>query len=542
MHSVLLRILGVALLYLIAARLGLTFAVVGNTVTPVWPPSGIALVALLLGGFRMAAGVALGAFLANAWTGVPPQAAIAIAIGNTLAALAGVFLLQRLAGFHCAMSRRRDVVALITLGAAVSAIVSASIGTTALIITEQVPLGEYVAVWLMWWLGDNLGVLLVAPPLLIVLHHRHAPQAPRRLLELGLLVAGLLLIGYLVFIQPDSNSRGYYPAALAVLPFIVWAALRFTLFETTLATALVSAFAIWSTTHGLGPLATESALDGMVRWCAFASLLATSGLLLAASSAEHRRAQIALQCSHDELELRIHERTAALALTNEKLKREMAERLRLEAELIRSGEEQQRSIGRELHDGLGQYLTSIALFGAALQQQLRQRDLPEAETADRIVEMLDNSSDMIRSIARGLYPATLDAHGLVAALRELASQTQTLEKITCTLHSSANVPIDNRLIAIHLYRIAQEAISNAIRHGRAQGIHIALFERGTNLCLSISDDGVGCDDAQLAEGSGLGVHSMHYRAALLGGTFSISRNNRGGMTVRVTCPSETGAP
>lgn len=541
MHIVLLRILGVALLYLIAARLGLSVAVVGNTVTPVWPPSGIALVALLLGGYRMAAGVALGALLANAWTGVPAQTAIAIAIGNTLAALAAVWLLQRVAGFQSAMGRRRDVVALITLGAAVSTIVSASIGTTALTITEQIPLGDYFMVWLAWWLGDTLGVLLVAPPLLIAVHHRLAHLAPGRLLELGLLVAGLVLVGYLVFVQPDSGIRGYYPAALAVFPFIVWAALRFTLLETSLATALVSALAIWSTTQGFGPLAAESAVDGMVRWCAFANLLATSGLLLAASGAEHRRVQIELQRSHDELEQRVLERTAALARINEELKGEMTERRRLESELIRSSEDQQRSIGRELHDGLGQYFTSIALFGAALRQQLDQRGLPEADAAHRIVDMLDNASDMIRDISRGLYPATLDAHGLVAAMRELASQTQALEKITCTFRASAGICLDNPLIAINLYRIAQEAISNAIRHGGAHHIRLDLSENGTTHCLSISDDGSGCDTAQFEGSSGLGLHSMRYRAALLGGTFSISRNRRGGMTVRVIYPSAAGA-
>lgn len=537
MRLVVFRILGVALLYLVAARFGLSFAFVGSTVTPVWPPSGIALVALLLGGSRMAIGIALGAFLANAWTGIPAQAAMAIAIGNTLAALAGAHLLLRVAGFHCAMDRRRDVVALITLGAAVSTIVSASIGTAVLTFSAQVPPGDFVTVWLKWWMGDALGVLLTVPPLLIVLHHHDAPRTPRRLLELALLMAGLLFIGYLVFVAPDNRIHGYYPAALAVLPFIVWFALRFTLLETSLATVLVSALAIWSTTQGLGPLAADAAVDGLVRWCAFANLLAISGLLLAASSSEHRRAQFALQCSHDELEQRVKERTADLVRTNHELKREMSERRRLEAELMRTGEDLQRSIGRDLHDGLGQHLTSVELFCAALEQQLRTRDIPEAQIARRMMEALDHAMDNMRGIARGLYPVTLDAHGIEAALRELATQTQMLDNITCTVCARANMRKPDPLVAINLYRIAQQAISNAIRHGGARHIRIGLFERENNHCLSVRDDGSGCDIAEFERGTGLGLLSMRYRAGLLGGTLSIRRNKRGGMTVYITCPS-----
>ena len=136
------RLTGVALLYFAAAQVGLMFAVVGNTVTLVWPPSGIALVAILAFGYRITFGIALGAFLANAWAGLPILLAAGIAIGNVLAALAGAFLLQRWARFQNTLNRRRDVFALIILAAIGSTTISALVGAATLTLGGIVPFGE----------------------------------------------------------------------------------------------------------------------------------------------------------------------------------------------------------------------------------------------------------------------------------------------------------------------------------------------------------------------------------------------------------------
>ena len=535
------RVVGVALLYFAAAQVGLAFAVVGNTVTLVWPPSGIALVAILIFGYRVAFGIALGAFLANAWTGLPILLAGGIAIGNVLAALAGAFLLKRRARFHNTLDRRRDVFALITLAAIGSTTISAFVGAVTLTLGGIVPFGEYASVWLKWWLGDMMGVLVVAPLLLVWLTHPRPVLSSLQTVEAVGLLATLLLVGYTIFATPELAGHGYYPASLAVLPFVIWGALRFDHWGATLVTGIVSLVSIWGTTQGVGPFAVGSPVNSLVGWCIFVNVMAVTGLLLAAASAQQRSAQAQIKSAHDELEQRVKERTEELAKTNADLQQEMAERERLEVALLQVSEAQQKNIGGELHDGLGQHLTSIAFFGAALQQKLHDSAQPaEADAAQRIVELINQSIDMTRRVARGLYPAALESQGLPAALEQLADNTRSLKGVACVLHADPGVAVDDPLVAMNLYRIAQEAISNAVKHSRANQIRIDLVYVNGKCRLSISDDGVGLDPKRIEHSQGLGMHSLRARASLLRGVFEIEKNQQGGTTVAVIYPDPKG--
>lgn len=534
------RLAGVTLLYFAAAQVGLMFAVVGSTVTLAWLPSGIALVAILAFGYRIAFGIALGALLANAWTGLPILLATGIAIGNVLAALAGAFLLKRLARFQNTLDHRRDVFALIILAAICSTTISASVGAVTLTLSGIVPFGEYASVWLKWWLGDMMGVLVVAPLMLVWLTHPRPVLSSLKKVEAVGLLAILLLVSYMIFATPELAGHGYYPASLAVFPFVIWGALRFDHWGATLVTGVISVLAIWGTTQGTGPFAVGSPVDSLVGWCIFVNVVAVTGLLLAAASAEQHRARAEIKSAHDELEQRVRERTEELAKTNAGLQQEMAERERLEAALIQVSEAQQKSIGRELHDGLGQFLTSIAFFGATLQQKLHDRAQPEADAAQRIVELVNQSIDMTRRVARGLYPAALESRGLSAALEQLADNTRSLKGVTCVLRADPDVRVSDPLVAINLYRIAQEATNNAVKHSQARHLRIDLaYVNGTHR-LSVSDDGIGFDPEHIEQGQGLGMHSLRYRASLLGGSLEIERNTQGGTTVAVIYPAQRG--
>jgi signal transduction histidine kinase len=535
------RLIGVALLYFAAAQAGLMFAVVGSTVTLVWPPSGIALVAILVFGYRIAFGIALGALLANAWTGLPILLAAGIAIGNVLEALAGAFLLQRLARFRNTLDRRRDVFALIILAAVCSTTLSAFVGVATLSLGGIVAFGDYASVWLKWWLGDMMGVLVVAPPLLVWLTHPRPVFSSLKTVEAVGLFTTLLVVSYVIFATPELAGHGYYPAALAVFPFVIWGALRFDHWGATLVTGAISVLAIWGTTQGTGPFAVGSPVDSLVGWCLFVNVVAVTGLLLAAASAEQRRARAEIKRAHDELEQRVRERTEALAQTNAGLEQEMAKRERLEAALIQVSEAQQKSIGGELHDGLGQYLTSIAFFGATLQQQLHDRAQPEADAARRIVELVNQSIDMTRRVARGLYPAALESQGLAAALEQLADTTRSLKGVSCVLRADPDARVSDPLVAINLYRVAQEAINNAVKHSQARHLRIDLACVDGNHRLSVSDDGIGFDPERIEQGQGLGMHSLRARAGLLGGSLEIERNTQGGTTVAVIYPAQRGA-
>ena len=180
------------------------YAVVGSTVSLVWAPSGIALAALLVFGWRMAIGVALGALLANVGTGIPLLAACSIALGNTLGAVVGAMLLLRFPGFYIGLKTRRDVFALIVFGAMLGTMVSASVGAATLAMTGTMQ--DPAAVWLKWWLGDMMGVLVVAPPLLLATTATlHAPSA-RRVAEASGLLAALVILSVKIFGAPELEA------------------------------------------------------------------------------------------------------------------------------------------------------------------------------------------------------------------------------------------------------------------------------------------------------------------------------------------------
>lgn len=537
------RQLAVALLFYVTGRVGMMMAVDHSLVTLVWPPSGIALVAILAFGYRMAYGIALGAFALNLTVGLSPAVAIAIAICDNLEYLGGAFLLKRLVGFHLELDRRQDVLALIVLAATVATTFSAFPGVAILTLSGAVSSQEFWWFFLKWWLAGMTGVLVVAPLLLVLLTHPRPRLSFGWVTEVAGLLAMLLAVLLLIFDTPILGGHGYYPAALAVFPFAIWGALRFGLWGVTLLNVIISALAIWGTRHGIGPFAAGSPIDSLVRWCVFTSVLSMIGLLLAAMAAEQRWARHALEQSHDELERRVKERTTELAQINEGLTQAMAVRRRLESELLQAEERQQRALGMELHDGLGQQLTSIAFFGATLRQRLEAQERPEFAEAKRIVDLVNQATKTVRALAHGLYAPALDSDGLPTALRELADSTRALKGASCEFHAPPLAEFIDPLLAINFYRSAQESVNNAIKHGRASHIDIELTRIDGQYRLTVRDDGIGFDarNNSQPEGvgrtSGMGLRNLRYRASLLGGTVSIESKPQQGTTVTICCPT-----
>ncbi|WP_434112642.1 MASE1 domain-containing protein [Paraburkholderia caffeinilytica] len=530
----------VALVYYAGAKVGLAYAVVGGAVSLVWPSSGIALVALLALGFEIAPGIVIGSFLANVSVGVPLPVAAAISAGATVAALTAAILLNRVARFQITLDRIKDVLALIVLAATLSTAVSALIGATALFGGGLVPLTEYGAAFLKWWLGDMMGVLVVAPPLLSFLTYSNPVRSAEQIVEACGLTIATFWVSYLIFGAPQLAGHGYYPAALAIFPFIIWAALRFDHLGTSIATLMVSVVAIWGTTHGTGPFAAESPVDSLVRWCTFANVMAVTGLLLVAVRAQEQRVHSLLQASHIELERRVQERTEDLEKTNNELKEEMARRRVLEGELIQIGDQQQRLFGRELHDGLGQHLTSLGLYSTALNQKLQMQGHPAADDAATIVGLVKQASLMTRRIAHGLDPVAMEYGGLAAALHALAETARTLNGIDCVLRIRPDVDLLDAPTQINLYRAAQEAVNNALKYSGGRHIWIDLERIGSLQTLSISDDGLGVGPEQMGRASGLGLHNLRHRASLLGGSCMVARNALGGTTVAISYPLPEG--
>ena len=318
--AVRMAVVGVA--YFAAARFGLSLAFTTKQVTTVWPPTAIALVAMLVWGTRVWPGVLIAAAAANAATYEALPTAVGIAIGNTCTAVLGAVLLTRI-GFEPGFRRVRDVCAFVAV-ACVTPLVSATNGVANLAAHGMVDWSTYRSVWSVWWVGDTMGILLFAPVLLTWPIRLHSRPTGRRTLEAAALVVGLVLVANTTLtdavFEPDSPHQLY-----AVFPFLIWAALRFGAAASAWAVALVCVFVVWGTVHDRGPFGAGSADHRLAMLELFLAIAALMGMTLAAIMAERDDAQAALRRANGELEQRVSERTRDLERAHAGLAQVIAE-------------------------------------------------------------------------------------------------------------------------------------------------------------------------------------------------------------------------
>jgi len=237
---------------------------------------------------------------------------------------------------------------------------------------------------------------------------------------------------------------------------------------------------------------------------------------------------VKLRSVHGHLEARVKERTLALT-------QEMAERERIERELLEISEREQRRIGRDLHDSLGQHLTGVALAGQVLEEKLAARDLPEAKDASHMVELVQEGISISRKMAKGLHPIDIEADGLMQGLEEFAAISSDLFRVSCRFECDSPVLIRDTVTSGHLYRITQEAVSNAVKHGRAKNIIIQLEMLDDGIALRVKDDGIGLRDPAERNG-GMGLRIMAHRASMISGTFDARRSPEGGTIISCEVP------
>ncbi len=204
----------------------------------------------------------------------------------------------------------------------------------------------------------------------------------------------------------------------------------------------------------------------------------------------------------------------------------------LEAELLTISERERQRIGRDLHDGLGQQLSGMALLAKTLAHSLRKRGDPEFGRAKLLADQLIKTIIQTRALAHGLVPLMNSPNGLMLALQKLADESEVMFGNRCEFRCQEPVLIEDHTVSLHLYRIAQEAISNAVRHGRARRIWINLGTADTHIRLSILDNGIGLPAAE-PQTDGLGLQLMRHRASILSGTLQVERARNGG--TRVIC-------
>jgi two-component system sensor kinase FixL len=209
--------------------------------------------------------------------------------------------------------------------------------------------------------------------------------------------------------------------------------------------------------------------------------------------------------------------------------RDITDRRRLEKEVLEAAAREQRRIGQDLHDGLGQQLAGVALMSNALAQALETAAPAHAPQAAKIAAHIRDAIQHTRGLARGLAPVELSGSGLMTALGQLAHNIQSMSGIECVFRADAPVLIEDNNVATHLFRIAQEAVTNAVKHSGARRIDIALTALPERVILTIHDDGRGFPARPAATGSGLRI--MQYRAGVLGASLAIQRPDAGGTSV-----------
>jgi PAS domain S-box-containing protein len=214
---------------------------------------------------------------------------------------------------------------------------------------------------------------------------------------------------------------------------------------------------------------------------------------------------------------------------------DITEREQLERALLNISVREQRRIGQDLHDGLGQHLTGIAFMAKVHEEKLAAKQMPDAADAAKIVRLVNEAIHKTRELARGLLPVVSDAHGLMSALQVWAAEVEDLFGVCCRFECEPAVLIHDDGMATHLYHIAQEAVNNAIKHGHPRNIRIQLAAEEKWGSLLVTDDGVGIPEPR-GSTPGMGLHIMSYRAGMVGGRLEVRPNAGGGTAISCIFP------
>jgi diguanylate cyclase (GGDEF)-like protein len=286
---------GLSVVYFGTAKLGLRFAYVNPSATALWAPTGIALAAFLIFGFRVWPGAFLGAFFANLTTAGSVLTSIGIATGNTLEGVAGCYLVRRYVRGQQAFERAQDIFKFALLAGMVSTTISATIGVTSLALGGFANWTEYGAIWRTWWLGDGVGAVLVTPLVLLWRENPRLSWTREQILELTLLFLGLFFTVWIVFGGRFHSEVKNYPLEYLCIPFLIWAAFRFGRRKAATATCVLAGIAIWGTLQGYGPFSRETLNTSLLLAQSFVGIVAVTNLALAAEISERKRADERVQ-------------------------------------------------------------------------------------------------------------------------------------------------------------------------------------------------------------------------------------------------------
>lgn len=518
----------VAALYTATARAGLTLYAVAGFAAPVWPPTGIALAALLLRGRHCWPGIALGAFIANVLAGAPPLAALGIAAGNTAEAVVGAFFLLRIPGFRVELDRVRDVVGL-ALAALASSCVSAGAGVLCLRFAGIVAPERVAEALRVWWLGDVIGALVIAPVLLVWLGNRTSPKV-ERLPEVAALTACIAIACFVINQRPAPEDQVFVQAFL-LFPLLAWAGLRFGPRGAATAVFAVASVSVVATANGLGPFALAALGASLFTLQLFVGVAAATFLILGAAVAERAEALRELRASHDALEEAVRARDSFMSIAAHEL-RSPLNAIQLQLEILRRG--------------------FAASPDPKLQGNLERLQRQFVRINGLVSNLLDVSR--IRSGKLGFEPERVD---LGDAVREIVER---FEEQFVRDGSRADVRSPEEVVGmwdpLRIEQILINLLTNALKFGAGKPIEVHVERAGTLARLRVRDYGVGIareHHARIFErfervpspanvaGLGLGLWIVRQIVEAMGGTITVESEPDAGATFTVELPLEPAA-
>lgn len=556
-------VIALALAYFAAGRFGLSLTFSMKQVTALWPPTGIAVAALLLWGYRVWPGIYLGALSVNALVTDSFLVAAVIAVGTTLGPVIARFGLRRLGGFDNALARARDVIGLIILGAALGMAVTASSGVAILALAGFIPWSTYGSVWWIWWVGDAIGVLVFAPLILSWAIRADLDWGRSRLVELCGIFGGLGLVSSVALAGAFFEGSTPFQLQYAIFPFIIWVSLRFGLRETTTAIVLVIGFAVWGATHDRGPFTTENLDQKLILLEMFTAIASVTGLIVSAVSGERTRARRALQRAHDELEHRVEQRTAELADANVVLAQRNEEveafvyivshDLRVPLVNLQGFSKELERNCREL-EGILQTLR-FPESSEGIVQNILKEDIPGAlryisASTTKFQRLIDALLLLSRTGKQELRHEPIDVRALVDTT--ILSLRQSIES------SGAEVVVDPLPAAVGdvtaIGQVFSNLISNALQYlqpGRPGRLRIGGVSRGGIAHYWVGDNGVGIAESsqrrlfqvfqrfhpELASGEGMGLAIVKRIVERHGGKVWAESEQGVGTTFHVTLPT-----
>jgi signal transduction histidine kinase len=527
----LLKVASLALVYHLAARLGLKMAYVQINTSPVWPPTGIALAALLLFGYNLWPGISLGVMVGSLLTGAPVGVAVGMALGNTLEALVGAYCLKRFVDFHNAMDRIQDVVGL-ALSSVFSTALGASIGSMTLLLTGGIVWQAVGNIWVTWWIGDLLGALVVAPVLLVWATAPSYPATRRMVGEGAVVLALLATVTWYVFGSKAYAGVLHQAMIYVIFPFMIWIALRLGQRGAATAAFLISGIAIWATSQGMGPFSLESKNDSLVLLQTFMGVVSLTSLILAAAATERRKAADALRQRVEDLAA-LNDQNAWLF---EEVRQGNQQLHALSQRLMKAQEEERLHLSRELHDESGQLVAALTM-----QLGLLERDASQPEALNQHITDLKRATqeiqDNLHQLAVNLRPASLDHLGLATALQQYTEEFGRKYDIQTDFEAvgmqGKRLPTE---IEIAMFRIVQESLTNVALHARATHVDVLVNVHETRVAATIEDDGVGFAPSPSIVETTLGLFGMRERVEMLGGRLIVESAPGKGTTVTAEVP------